>query len=122
MTDDDRLKSLEARMTRFEAAHTAAAPTPGEILTLHPAWPAGLGLIALAIGYLGLGLPQHYYQPLFAALFLLPALLRPAVALAAGRAQFPVAGIGVQAAARRGLKLSVRMAQGPDHAAGTANG
>lgn len=29
------------------------------------------GLAALAVGYLGLGLPQHYYQPLFATLVLM---------------------------------------------------
>jgi len=28
------------------------------------------GILALAAGYLGLGLPQHYYQPLFAILIL----------------------------------------------------
>lgn len=29
-----------------------------------------IGVLALACGYLGMGLPQHYYQPLFAALVL----------------------------------------------------
>jgi hypothetical protein len=43
---------------------------------LHPGWPLALGLGALALGYRGLGLPQHYYQPLFAALFLLLAYHR----------------------------------------------
>ena len=28
------------------------------------------GILALGLGYLGLGLPQHYYQPLFAAIIL----------------------------------------------------
>ncbi len=36
----------------------------------HPVWAALLALLALAFGYLGVGLPQHYYQPLFAALTL----------------------------------------------------
>ena len=71
MTDDDRLKSLEARLAALEAA-----PVPPAALTLHPAWPLALGLIAVALGYLGLGLPQHYYQPLFAVLFLLLAYHR----------------------------------------------
>ena len=66
MTDDDRLKSLEARLAALETA-----PAPATALSLHPAWPLALGLVALALGYLGLGLPQHYYQPLFAVLFLL---------------------------------------------------
>ena len=71
MTDENRLNQLEARIARLEAA----APPP-VILSLHPAWPLALGLLALALGYLGLGLPQHYYQPLFAALFLLLAYHR----------------------------------------------
>lgn len=49
------------------------APAP---VVYHPLWPLGLGLIALVLGYLGLGLPQHYYQPLFAGLFLLLAYHR----------------------------------------------
>lgn len=36
----------------------------------HPALAMSTGILALACGYLGLGLPQHYYQPLFAALIL----------------------------------------------------
>ncbi len=71
MTDDDRLKSLETRLGALEAA-----PVLHSALPLHPAWPLGLGLVALALGYLGLGLPQHYYQPLFAVLILLLAYHR----------------------------------------------
>lgn len=72
MTDsDERLAALDARIARLEKA-----PRPPLALTLHPAWPLVLGLAALALGYLGLGLPQHYYQPLFAALFLLLAYHR----------------------------------------------
>jgi len=51
-------------------------PRPPATFSLHPAWPLGLGLAALTLGYLGLGLPQHYYQPLFATLFLLLAYHR----------------------------------------------
>ncbi len=36
----------------------------------NPALAVVTGILALACGYLGLGLPQHYYQPLFAALIL----------------------------------------------------
>ncbi len=38
---------------------------------VHTAWPVFFGVSALACGYIGMGLPQHYYQPLFAALVLL---------------------------------------------------
>ncbi len=72
---DNRLSALEARLARLEAqAGTTPAITPAP--SLHPAWPLALGLAALALGYFGLGLPQHYYQPLFAGLFLLLAYHR----------------------------------------------
>lgn len=73
---DDRLQQLEARLARLE--HRLAAPGPGHpgAPGLHPATPLAIGLAALALGYLGLGLPQHYYQPLFALLFLLLAYHR----------------------------------------------
>jgi hypothetical protein len=45
------------------------ATSPGELIE-HPVWAALLALAALGLGYLGLGLPQHYYQPLFAAITL----------------------------------------------------
>lgn len=75
---DDRMQELESRLARLEArlpqiATAAVRPTS---IDLHPAGPLALGLAALALGYLGLGLPQHYYQPLFAALFLLLAYHR----------------------------------------------
>lgn len=73
MTDDDRLNSLE---TRIAALETAARTAPPAMPSLHAGWPLGLGGVALALGYLGLGLPQHYYQPLFAALTLLLAYHR----------------------------------------------
>lgn len=72
---DDRTQQLESRLTRLERQLPALAAPPAS-LDLHPALPLTLGLAALALGYLGLGLPQHYYQPLFAALFLLLAYHR----------------------------------------------
>jgi hypothetical protein len=77
---DQGYQALEQRIARLEiqTAGTAQAPLPARP---HMAWPAGLGLLALAAGYLGLGLPQHYYQPLFAALFLLLAYHRGALRL-----------------------------------------
>ena len=73
--DDPAYQALEERVSRLEKLAVGSGQlhlrTP-----LHTAWPAGLGLLALAFGYLGLGLPQHYYQPLFAAMFLLLAYHR----------------------------------------------
>jgi hypothetical protein len=68
----EELRRLEQRVARLERA---LAPTPRpavttERLRLHPLVPLLLSFVVLACGYLGLGLPQHYYQPLFAGLVL----------------------------------------------------
>lgn len=60
---EQRILRLEERLDRLESGGG------GELSLLHPAWPFLFSVIALGFGYLGLGLPQHYYQPLF-ALFL----------------------------------------------------
>ena len=59
---EQRILRLEERFDRMESG--AGGPLP----MVHPAWPFLLGLLALGFGYLGLGLPQHYYQLLFALL------------------------------------------------------
>ena len=82
---DERLAMLEERVARLEAA-----PPPPPTLSLHPAWALALGLFALILGYLGLGLPQHYYQPLFAALFLLLAYHRGLFRLYTGMWRWPL--------------------------------
>ena len=72
---DERLAKLEERLARLETWLAPVLP-PEPVLSLHPAWAFGIGLIALTLGYLGVGLPQHYYQPLFAVLFLVLAYHR----------------------------------------------
>ncbi len=72
---DERLAILEQRIARLEAAG-GQPPQRTAFLPQQPAVPLTLGIVALALGYLGLGLPQHYYQPLFAALFILLAYHR----------------------------------------------
>jgi len=75
MTNDNRLKALEARVAELEAV--LAGPAPPLPATLRkPAWPAAVAVTAAVLGYLGMGLPQHYFQPLFAGLFLLLAYHR----------------------------------------------
>jgi hypothetical protein len=72
------LKQLEQRVARleFDRSHThLPGASPGHTVP-HPLWGLALALPALVCGYLGLGLPQHYYQPLFAGLFLLLAYHR----------------------------------------------
>jgi hypothetical protein len=64
---EPRVRELEERLAAVRLlaeAERAAGPPVG------PALPLLLGLSALLCGYMGLGLPQHYYQPLFAALVL----------------------------------------------------
>ena len=68
----EELRRLEQRVARLEKA-LAVSVRPAvtvERLQLHPLVPLLLGLVVVACGYLGLGLPQHYYQPLFAGLLL----------------------------------------------------
>lgn len=72
---EQRLAKLEERLARLETWLAPALP-PEPVLSLHPAWAFGIGVFALALGYLGVGLPQHYYQPLFAVLFLVLAYHR----------------------------------------------
>jgi hypothetical protein len=53
--------------------------------------PLALGVAVLALGYLGLGLPQHYYQPLFAGLVLALAYHRGLWMLPPGHWRWPQA-------------------------------
>ena len=72
---EERLAKLEERLARLETWLAPVLP-PEPLLSLHPAWAFSIGLVALTLGYLGVGLPQHYYQPLFAVLFILLAYHR----------------------------------------------
>lgn len=49
-----------------------------------------LGVIALVFGYLGMGLPQHYYQPLFASLVLALGWRHGAIVLPDSRWRWPL--------------------------------
>jgi len=57
---------------------------------IHPAWPLFLGVGALVSAYLGMGLPQHYYQPLFAGLVLAAGYHRKLWTLTAGPWRWPL--------------------------------
>jgi hypothetical protein len=65
-----RIRRLEERLDRLEGVRGKAGTAP------HPAWPLALGSAALAFGYLGMGLPRHPYQYLFAGLLVLLAYHR----------------------------------------------
>jgi hypothetical protein len=65
-----RILRLEERLDRLEGVRGKAGTVP------HPAWPLVLGSSALAFGYLGMGLPRHPYQYLFAGFLVLLAYHR----------------------------------------------
>jgi hypothetical protein len=58
---------------------------------LHPAWSFVIGITGLACGYLGMGLPQHYYQPLFAGLIMLLGWRHHIIDLPANHWRWPLA-------------------------------
>jgi hypothetical protein len=69
---NERLVQRVAALEQLLAAGPVIAVRAPEVRRpVHPAWPLVLGLAAVACGYLGMGLPQHYYQPLFAVLVLM---------------------------------------------------
>jgi cell division protein FtsW (lipid II flippase) len=59
--------------------------------TLHPLWAVGAALAALICGYLGMGLPQHFYQPLFALIVLVLAYRHGHVVLPVDGWRWPIA-------------------------------
>ena len=65
-----RILRLEERLDRIEGVRDKVRTAP------HPAWPLALGCAALAFGYLGMGMPRHPYQYLFACLLVLLAYHR----------------------------------------------
>jgi hypothetical protein len=79
----ERLLMLEARMDRLEGGRVRPEAAP------HPAWPLGLAGIAVLFGYLGMGVPAHPYQYLFAGLLLLLAYHRGVLRLSKGAWQRP---------------------------------
>ena len=79
-----RLLRLEERLDRLESPGATAR-------MVHPSWPLALGCIAVALGYLGMGVPKHPYQYLFSGLLLLLAYHRRFLRMAAGWWQWPLA-------------------------------
>ena len=79
---EKRLGRIEQRLGLEEETHPRQ--------TFHPAWPLALGLIAIVLGYLGVGLPGHYYQVLFSVLLLLLLYHRGSLVLMPGRWKWPL--------------------------------
>jgi len=79
-----RVLRLEERLDRLEGSPDG----PGSAGP-HPAWPLALGCTAAAFGWLGMGVPAHPYQYLFAGLLLLLAYHRGSLRLPKGGWQWP---------------------------------
>ena len=79
---EKRLGRIEQRLVLEEAADVRPA--------FHPAWPLALGLIAIVLGCLGVGLPGHYYQVLFSVLLLLLLYHRGSLVLMPGKWKWPL--------------------------------
>jgi hypothetical protein len=90
MTDMSNKTDLETRISMLEERLADRGGSPAVSLsTLHPAWVLSLTLLAVLLGYLALGIPQHYYQYLFSALLLLLLYHRGSLRLANGLWRWP---------------------------------
>ncbi len=84
---------LETRIARLEQAIVQlehAAPESPPFLNLPPYWPLLSGILALAFGYLGMALPHHYFQYIFAGLILIVSYHRHYLHLFAGYWRWPL--------------------------------
>jgi len=80
---EERIQKLEGRLDLLGVRTVREGPS------LHPAAPFLPGLSALVFGYFGMGLPQHYYHFLFAALLLALFYHRGFLLPAGGRWRWP---------------------------------
>jgi hypothetical protein len=82
-----RVMRLEERLDRLESAPS----TP----MVHSAWPFAIGCASIALGVIGMGVPHHPYQYLFAGLLALLAYHRGSLRLAAKGWRWPLAAANV---------------------------
>jgi len=69
MSDEQDINTRLANLEQL-VIKTAGQDGAQALEAVHPAIPVVLAIAAIATGYFGLGLPQHYYQPVFAGLIL----------------------------------------------------
>lgn len=86
-TLEQRIRRLEKRVALL--AGNEKRPLATMPNAFHPALPLGLGVVVLVCGYLGLDLPRHYYQPLFAGLVVVLVYHRQLWSLAPGHWRWP---------------------------------
>ena len=80
---EERVRMLEERLSRLEEIPAL------NISSLHPALAIIFVIASIALGYLALGYPQHYYQVLFSGLLLLLLYHRGFLRMARGRWRWP---------------------------------
>ncbi len=85
-------QDLNTRLANLEllVIKTAGQDGARSLQAVHPAIPVVLAIAAIATGYLGLGLPQHYYQPVFAGLILLLLYHRQSIHMSAQPWRWPL--------------------------------
>jgi hypothetical protein len=83
----ERLLRLEERVDLLE--HPGASRGP----VVHPLWPLALGGAAVVCGEIGMGIPNHPYQYLFAGLLLLLFYHQRGLVLVAGLFRWPLAAL-----------------------------
>lgn len=86
---EKRVQAIEERLGKMEPQ-----PTPGRP-ALHPSWAFSLVVASIVLGYLALGLPQHYYQILFSGLLLLLLYHRGFLHMARGHWRWPQAALNL---------------------------
>ncbi len=86
-----RILRLEERLDRLEQG--------GAFSTVHPAWSLALASAAVVFGVLGMGVPVHPYQYLFAVLLHVLAYHRRWIQFAAGGWKWPLAAANFAALA-----------------------
>lgn len=90
-TEHNDLGALARRIERLEEQFDRIEGPAGAGAAVHPAWPLALGLTAAFFGYLGMGVPRHPYQVLFALLLLALSYHRGSLRLAPAAWKWPLA-------------------------------
>ena len=89
MSDEQDINTRLANLEQL-VIKTVGQDSTRTLQAVHPAILVGLALVAIVTGYLGLGLPQHYYQPVFAGLILLLLYHRQSIQISAQPWRWPL--------------------------------
>jgi len=93
MSERPDISALEQRLDRIE--RQLGVDEGGRRMEFPPAWPFAIGLLAVSLGYFGVGYPRHYYQVLFSVLLLLLLYHRGSLLPARGSWKWPLIVVNV---------------------------